>query len=314
MSPKRGAREERPVWDLSEQEAAAELKRLAAAIAHHDRLYYQQAAPEVSDAEYDRLRRRNEALEKRFPELIRSDSPSRRIGAAPAGGFARANQLVFVALASLSGPFSALMAPLWIVCLAARQRSAYDLALTAIALAAGAVQIVVLARGDSAIAAGASTVGSLSTAVTDALGALLRSWPRRLALAVGIVALAGSVVIGQLRFQRAVCLAFSALVLCAVAWKFRSGTDWVRIFDGRYVHVPAAMILFCALSLLFERGVAKCVGIFGCITIALAASRTFVRAPVPYFGTAWQEASPLIGRQPVEVPISPTWKLSIPPR
>ncbi len=89
MSPKRGAREERPVWDLSEQEAAAELKRLAAAIAHHDRLYYQQAAPEVSDAEYDRLRRRNEALEKRFPELIRSDSPSRRIGAAPAGGFAK---------------------------------------------------------------------------------------------------------------------------------------------------------------------------------------------------------------------------------
>src|SRR5581483_12346116 len=60
---------ERPVATLSEAEARAELARLAAEIAHHDRLYYTQDSPEISDAEYDALRRRNAAIEARFPDL-----------------------------------------------------------------------------------------------------------------------------------------------------------------------------------------------------------------------------------------------------
>ncbi|HKS90092.1 MAG TPA: NAD-dependent DNA ligase LigA [Stellaceae bacterium] len=79
----------RSVELLTEEEAAAELARLAAQIAHHDQLYYAKDAPEISDAEYDELRRRNQAIEARFPELIRADSPSRRVGAAPAAGFAK---------------------------------------------------------------------------------------------------------------------------------------------------------------------------------------------------------------------------------
>lgn len=79
----------KPVEELDAAEARRELARLAMEIAHHDALYYQEDSPQVSDAEYDALRKRNEAIENRFPELVRADSPSRRVGAAPKSGFAK---------------------------------------------------------------------------------------------------------------------------------------------------------------------------------------------------------------------------------
>ena len=65
---------------MSEAEAANELMRLAREIAKHNRLYHAEDAPEISDADYDALVRRNAALEAAFPQLIREDSPSRLVG------------------------------------------------------------------------------------------------------------------------------------------------------------------------------------------------------------------------------------------
>jgi DNA ligase (NAD+) len=80
--------------ELTEAQAKVELKRLAGEIAGHDKRYYQQDAPTVTDAEYDALRQRNAAIEARFPELIRADSPSRRVGAAPTGKFRKVRHAV----------------------------------------------------------------------------------------------------------------------------------------------------------------------------------------------------------------------------
>ncbi|WBX83054.1 NAD-dependent DNA ligase LigA [Sphingosinicella microcystinivorans] len=79
----------KPVEDLTEAEAAAELEHLAREIARHRRAYYENDAPEISDAAFDALEARNAAIEAAFPQLVRADSPSRSVGAAPAGAFAK---------------------------------------------------------------------------------------------------------------------------------------------------------------------------------------------------------------------------------
>src|SRR5579864_1377425 len=79
----------KPVEKLTLAEAKRDLERLAEEIASHDRRYFLDDAPSISDAEYDALRRRNVAIEARYPELIRADSPSLRVGAKPSEKFAK---------------------------------------------------------------------------------------------------------------------------------------------------------------------------------------------------------------------------------
>ncbi|MFL6734156.1 MAG: NAD-dependent DNA ligase LigA [Sphingomicrobium sp.] len=75
--------------ELSEADAANRLMRLAKEIARHDRLYHDQDEPEISDAAYDALIRENRELEASFPHLVRADSPSQRLGAAPTSALAK---------------------------------------------------------------------------------------------------------------------------------------------------------------------------------------------------------------------------------
>jgi len=92
------------VSSLSEDEARVELETLAREIAEHDRRYHQEDSPTVSDAEYDGLRAHNLEIETAFPGLVRSDSPSLRVGATPADKFSKIEHEV--AMLSLGNAFS----------------------------------------------------------------------------------------------------------------------------------------------------------------------------------------------------------------
>jgi DNA ligase (NAD+) len=89
---------------MTEQEAAAELEFLAREIGRHNRLYHGEDAPEISDAEYDALVRRNSELESKFPHLVREDSPSVQVGAAPAAHLSRVRHAL--PMLSLENAFS----------------------------------------------------------------------------------------------------------------------------------------------------------------------------------------------------------------
>jgi DNA ligase (NAD+) len=92
------------VAGLTKAQAKVEHKRLALELEGHDRRYYQDDAPSVTDAEYDALRQRFNAIEARFPDLVTGDSPSQKVGAAPSGRFKKVRHAV--AMLSLDNAFA----------------------------------------------------------------------------------------------------------------------------------------------------------------------------------------------------------------
>ncbi|MCR4269109.1 NAD-dependent DNA ligase LigA [Nitratireductor sp. ZSWI3] len=93
-----------PVETLTEAQASEELAWLAKEIGEHDRRYFEEDQPAISDADYDALRRRNLAIEQRFPQLVREDSPSRRVGAPVSERFEKVRHKV--PMLSLDNAFS----------------------------------------------------------------------------------------------------------------------------------------------------------------------------------------------------------------
>ena len=102
--PSRVKTDKTPVEFLTAKQAKAEHARLTAEISEHDRRYYQQDRPIVSDAEYDALRQRYNAIEARFPELRTLESLSLKVGAAPSGKFKKVRHAV--PMLSLDNAFS----------------------------------------------------------------------------------------------------------------------------------------------------------------------------------------------------------------
>ncbi len=94
----------RPVESLTLEEAKEEHDALVAEIERHDALYYREDQPEISDADYDALRLRMEALEAAYPSLITAESPTQKIGAAPSEKFAKVRHSV--RMLSLGNAFS----------------------------------------------------------------------------------------------------------------------------------------------------------------------------------------------------------------
>src|ERR1700692_3149965 len=82
------------VSTLTKAQAKVEHKRLTLELERHDKAYYQEDAPKISDAEYDALRQRFNAIEARCPEFVTSESPSQKIGAAPSGRFRKVRHAV----------------------------------------------------------------------------------------------------------------------------------------------------------------------------------------------------------------------------
>jgi hypothetical protein len=245
----------------------------------------------------------------------------------PESLIARSNIFVFVVLASLSGPFSVMMIPIWIYRLVlGSRRTLLDTALCLVALLCGLFTLSVLVlhsgvspEGDSQflVAFRVSVIRSFAEVFLETANKVVRNVATaKLAVFTCVFSpLAISCFTGLHRNVRIACLYFSFGVAAATAWHWRIGGAFLDDYyaNERYFYIPMVMLAFSAVSLLFEKTrLLKLTGV--CLVTAMAVSTVnrFEKASATDFSKDWAEKSQQIGKQPVEIRYYPGWRMTVP--
>ena len=246
----------------------------------------------------------------------------------PSSLMARANQFTFVALASLSGPFSVIAAPLWIYRLCRRSHHRrFDLALCGLALlSAGSTLVVIMLHPGASpegsqflVLAGVSLERSFAEVFFEAANRIIRNADNAKAAASLCVSvlLVASCFAGRYRKVRVVCLWFLCGVAAATAWHWRAGGAFLADYfaNERYFYPPMVMLAFCAVTLLFEeKPLVKLAGV--CLTTLMAGETVnrFEKLPPDDYSKEWAEKSREIGKHSVEIQYYPGWRMTVPQR
>jgi hypothetical protein len=228
----------------------------------------------------------------------------------------RTNQLSFLFVSGLTGPYSAFSIPLWLVrgANSIRSRCSYGVTVSAVGLITGLVQFVFIVHGKYAetptapqpIAMGIAFVERWGVNYLDVVG----TWAGWLLF----LSLLGLSLCKEGRSQRLAFLTFAIIILAATFVKFyRMPIPMILGHAERYFYIPSVMLMWIALSLAWTRHAAPVlVGGLASLLIPLSASSHFVRTPrEPY--SDWQEKASLIGKAPVQINYPPGWTLHITP-
>ncbi len=241
--------------------------------------------------------------------------------AAPDNRCSRINQILFVAMVSLTGPFSTIAMPLWLLRAhrdwrAGRER--FGLTICAIAAAASCVQTFFVLNSPPEPVTSVTEprpvemlLAMIGRSGLDYLANL--TYPVGIAL---LVALTVAALLSKGKWQRANFLAFAILILIPVFHRFYIYPEVMtaRAIAGRYFFIPSIMVLWTAVSMMWtgSRFLIP-IGAVASLAIVLDQSYHFIRTPREVMDD-WSEKSQLIGYQRVKVKVPPGWLIDIRPK
>jgi hypothetical protein len=236
---------------------------------------------------------------------------------APRSAGARTNQLAFLSIAGLTGPFSAVALPIWIArgLVTYRNRDRYGLTVAAIGMLAGLIQAAFLILTSEAPSpAGEPDPAAMTLAFIERFGLEYLS---SISYVIGtglFVYLLLSPALNEGRGQRLYFLIFAVLLMVPVFIKFYRMPELIiaRSVAGRYFYIPSVMLLWTAISLAWVRRVPTLIaGVVATLLIFTAASKHFQRTARVFFPD-WQQKSAQIGMDTQIVQFSPGWSVAIP--
>jgi hypothetical protein len=237
---------------------------------------------------------------------------------APRATGARINQFAFLGIASLTGPFSAILVPLWIArgISALKAREGYGLAIAALGMLAGLTQVVCVASSDAPHEVpGQARPLAMALAFVQRFGLdYLSACSSALGVAL-MLSLLLSPAVREGRLLRVSFLASAILLMIPTFIKFYRMPELMiaRSVAGRYFYIPSVMLLWTAISLAWvRRPWPVAIGAMSSLLIVAAAIEHFKRTPRPFYPD-WQQKSDLIGRQAVIIQYAPGWLITISP-